>query len=277
MLIKPIVDIRNPRHMLEDEDVEDAKPHPIPIISIDLTIDTIDNMIIIPKTLSILQDQLPDMKPIGSVKIDYPELYQPLTTEESIEKEEEEYDEDVQLYNAIAAQRLKTRYPVTGIPILANGTTISLTIPHFVNTITYNILARALVKKFKPNQTWIVLSPCSMNNNQSINRLVIGQGVEQIYLPPLVESIPILKPPHTITGISAAIISQLNIMNESRVVGLVLNSEGQPGFEKSDNDAIIDACFVIGNILNIDDKEYMTRVSSSVRKFNGYSNSGMYI
>lgn len=117
-----------------------------------------------------------------------------------------------------------------------------------------------------------------MNNNQSINRLIVNAGT--VHRHPLIESIPVLKPPHTITGISAGVISQLNtkLGRLAQVVALVLNSEGQPGFERSDNDAIMDACFVIGKLVDdVDEEAYVKSVSSAVRKFSGFSNSGMYI
>ncbi|EGW33751.1 uncharacterized protein SPAPADRAFT_59115 [Spathaspora passalidarum NRRL Y-27907] len=261
MLIKPINDIRNPRHILDD-DTDDTTPHPIPTVSIDLQTSSIGNIVVIPKTISILQDELSSLTQVGTVKIEYPELVQ-TTSEES----QLDYDEDEQLYSAIRQRELDTKYPTAQIPIysISNGNVV-LTVPHFYNTIAYNVLARQLVKVGNPKQ-WILLSPCSMNNNQTIAILESN---------PLLEVIPVLTPPHTVTGISAAIISQLP--PSAKLIPLVLNSEGQPGFEKSDNDAIIDICVILGEVLQIEDKEdYLKRVSSKVRKFNGYSNLGMYI
>ncbi|RLV90573.1 hypothetical protein JA1_004499 [Spathaspora sp. JA1] len=247
MLIKPINDIRNPRHILDD-DSDETTPHPIPTISIDIGINTIENIVVIPKTISILQEELLDEK-AGSIKVDYPELSLQLSEEQA-----QSYDEDEQLYSAIRQREINTKYPTIEIPIYSvDKRNLVLTVPHFPNTITYNILARQLVKVFNPLVTgsWIVLAPCSMNNNQTI-------AIMESHTDPLLDLVPILTPPHTITGISAAIISQLP--PNSKLISLVLNSEGQPGFEKSDNDAIVDICVILGSVLELDNKEeYLKR------------------
>lgn len=273
MLIKPITETRNPRHTLEDED--ENQPNFKPTITIKLTKQpkvSPKTIIVLPSTISILQDQL-KFESIGLINIDYPELY------ESIDKSNElEYDEDEQLYVALKNQNLKNKYPKLDIPIVGNedNSILSITIPHFFNSITYNLLAREIIKVFKDTHYWIILAPCGLNNNQSINKLYSGEhykGKE------LLDQVPDLKPPHAITGIAGSMVSQLNLNSENKVTCLVLNSEGQPGFEKSDNDSIVDTSYLLVNLIDIhDQQEYLNAISNKVRKFNGaFSNLGMYI
>lgn len=258
---------------MEDED--ENQPNFKPTISIKLTKQPSippKTIVVLPSTISILQDQL-KFEPIGVINIDYPELY------DTIDKTNElEYDEDEQLYVALKNQNLKNKYPKLDIPIVANSdnSVLSTTIPHFFNSIAYNLLAREVIKVFNDINEWIILAPCGLNNNQSINKLQSGEvskGKE------LLDQVPDLKPPHAITGIAGSMVSQLNLNSKNQITCLVLNSEGQPGFEKSDNDSIVDTSYLLVNLFTVhDQQEYLDAISNKVRKFNGaFSNLGMYI
>ena len=93
----------------------------------------------------------------------------------------------------------------------------------------------------------------------------------------MLSQVPVLRPPHSITGITAAVVSQLNLIGATNVITLVLNSEGHLGYEKSDNDSIVHTAYVLGDIIPIDKEQYVKNLSARVRKFNGYSNLGIYI
>ncbi|KAI5970942.1 hypothetical protein CANMA_000102 [Candida margitis] len=271
MLIKPITETRTPRHTLDDEDTN-AKPNPIPEIKISLNDASLiyDYVLIVPHTISLIQDQLPKQENIGQILIDYPDLIKDLTKEV-----QEEYDEDEQLYAALENEALKNKFKTEELAIYLSSGVLSIVVPHFTNTIAYNVLARQLIRRLKPSKEWILLAPSTLNNNQSINQLPLVDTASSSAS--ILSQVPVLRPPHSITGIAAATLSQLNFIGVTNVVTLVLNSEGHLGFEKSDNDAIVDTAFVLSDIITIDKEEYIKNVSSKVRKFNGYSNLGIYI
>ncbi|CAK9437584.1 uncharacterized protein LODBEIA_P19620 [Lodderomyces beijingensis] len=270
MLIKPATEIRNPRHTLDDDDLnDDSQPNPIPQVQTTLDPSTAyDSVLIVPNTISLIQSQLPSAKTVGRVVIDYPELY-------NVETEQlAEYDEDEQLYAAMKQEHLKTEFPKLEIPIMASNRILCIAMPHFKNIITYNILARDLVKSVSIDKEWVLLSPSNLNNGQTVNKLESSFSTSSN---PVLAKVPSLQPPHTITGASAAILSQLNLAQAPHVTTLVLDSEGQLGYEKSDNDAIVDTAYILASVLPIDQQAYVESISSKVRKFNGYSNLGMYI
>lgn len=250
----------------------------IPTITIDFDSTTkLDYLVVVPGTISIISDLLPGKK-VGTVKIHY--------AKEQTSEEDDDYHEDEQLYAAVRQREFDSKFPNEELTIFAHTNFWTIVVPHFTNIITTNLLAKKLAE-ICPS-TWITLAPCSINNNQSLNKMSSEKlnieapkldtldSKSNTSLANILLAVPTLKPPHFITGIAASITSQ----NVSKcMLTLVLNSEGQPGFEKSDNDAIIDAAYVLGEIL-LDGplrELYLKKVSLSVRKFNGYSNSGMYI
>lgn len=223
-------------------------------------------VVICPHNLRVLTQPL-DGETIGTIEVKYPEISKELETEE------EEYDEDEQLYSAINKSSLQKKYPQESIPIiLYNSNVVLLTFPNFTNIITFNLISQKLVASIKP-EYWLTLAPSNLNNNQTINKLYVDNELNNS----LLVEIPNLKPPHMVTGISAAIISQLNYNNYSNFGMVVLNSEGQPGFEKSDSDAIVDSGYILAKLFVKQDQEYLQTVSKHIRKFNPYSNSGMYL
>lgn len=267
---------------MDDEEYEDSQQTPIPSIKIELN----DNesiyeyAVITPKNIGVIVDSLPDTKQIGKIIIEYLELNDNKVENDNESDNSDDYDEDEQLYSAVTSKSSLAKYPNTEIPILANKKlkVIGIIIPHLSNIIINNILARTLVENLKVSKSWITLSPCSLNNNQSINRIQF-EGNDSNLINDNISLIPTLKPPHFITGFTAALISELNLLSKGRLLSLVLNSEGQPGFEKIDNDSLVDTTFILSEVIlssGLRD-EYLKKVSLSVRKFNSYSNSGMYI
>ncbi|KAI3406942.1 hypothetical protein KGF56_000235 [Candida oxycetoniae] len=273
MLIKPITEVRNPRHTLDDDDLSNAQPCPFPEIRVvlDASSNDYDYIFVVPHTMKILQTELTkNHVVVGNIIVDYHQLYS------SVEKESATtYDEDEQLYEAMKHESLKSRFPPKlELPIYLTKGVLSIVVPHFENVIIYNLLARQVVKHLDLNKEWILLAPSNLNNNQTINKL-------QLYADnanPVINNVPLLRPPHVITGFCAALLSQLNIVEAPLATALVLDSEGPLGFEKSDNDAIVDTATVLSSLFNIKNgEEYVKNVSLKVRKLNGYSNLGMYI
>lgn len=246
---------------MDDEDSSDT-PDLIPDVSVEYN-GSADSIIIAPKTLKVLTENIEGAQKKGSITVKYPEIKQIVS-----EKFSNEYDEDEQLYAAIMEKSLNDKFTGLDIPIYEYLNYLIVTIPHISNSVALNVLGDQISSKLSI-KNWIVLSPSQLNNNETLNKITKGKVNE------LVEQIPQMKPPHFITGISASVISSL-VPKDVSLIGLILNAEGQSGFEKLDNESLIDASYVISHLLRLDSK-YLKSVSLSVRKFNGYSNSGMYI
>lgn len=258
------------RHLLNDED-EDIQHPLIPDIQVNLGPDEeINRIVIVPETIALLVSRAPHTT-IGNLTVTYPQNdFQVDYTSTG-----NDFDEDEQLYTAVDTQAFLRKYPSTVIPIYrVDGTqTVAIIIPHFVNTIAERLVAKKLVLLLGSKSQALTLSPCQINNYLTISRLDMS--------PQLFQEVPILQPPHVVTGISAAFVSEFTKVyhNIARLGALVLNSEGQPGFEKIDADAIIDAAeqsanFIVG-AKNKD--EYLKSLSQTVRKVNSAVTSGMYL
>lgn len=267
MLIKPWTEVQAPRHLLEDEGGDD-QPDLLPQVSIQYS-GTASSILVSPHTTRIIVEAIPETVPCGNVTVRYPEIGKIIATTFN----PDEYDEDEQLYSAITEKSLKDRFTEYDIPLVQYGKTVAVTVPHFTNSIAANVVAAQLVDFFgdKVDQ-WITLSPCPLNNNETVNKFLLGTATGT----GTIDSVPNIKPPHFITGISGAVNSNLSV-KKANLISLVLNAEGQPGFEKLDNDSIIDTSHLVAELLDIKQSQYLKTVSLSARKFNGYSNSGMYI
>ncbi|EGV61526.1 hypothetical protein PSN45_000203 [Yamadazyma tenuis] len=265
MLIKPWTDTQTPRHFLEDE-ADNETPNLIPHLSIEYAGTSATTLIICPQTVKVITETIGGTK-CGEIFIKYPEI--PKIVSDSVE---DEYDEDEQLYSAIMEKSLKDKFTEFTIPILVHQNSLTVVVPHQTNAVAINALSDKLVEFFSSKITnWITLAPCQLNNNQTLNKFSIGSESE------LVNSIPTVQPPHFITGIGASVTSTLALTEGVRLVSLILNAEGQPGYEKIDPDSIIDASHVVAELIGLERDAFIKRVSLSVRKFNSYSTSGMYI
>jgi proteasome chaperone 1 len=255
--------------MLDDED-DHSDEAILPTIELNGTVpETVQYVVVCPHNLKVLTSNLGG-ESIGSIEIFYPEIN---AVQEPDDTVEEDYDEDEQLYNAMFKSSLAKKFPSTSIPVvLLDSKSIVLTIPYFSNAITYNVLAKFIISSIKCHN-WLTLAPATLNNDQTLNKLYVDNELNNINL----RNVPNLTPPHFVTGISAAVVSQLNLTNHPNYAMIVLQSEGQPGFEKSDSDAIVDAAYTLSSLLLHNSHDYVAAVSLVVRKFNPYSNSGMYL
>lgn len=271
MLIKPWTEVLQPRHVFEDED-DNASTNLIPEVSVDLNqsdSSNIDQIIICPATIKIILEKVANKETVGTVNVKYPQIGQ--VVNEHMENNDE-YDEDEQLYTAIMEKSLKGRFTDLLLPIWKYEKSLMIVVPHITNLIATNILGEALVDYFYDKaKSWITFSPCLLNNNETLNKLSLKNQESKL------DYIPNVKPPHFITGISASINSLLSTKQEAELISLILNAEGQPGYERLDNDSLIDASHVFSKIfLKENTNKYLEDVSLSVRS-TSYSNSGMYI
>ncbi|CAI5756264.1 unnamed protein product [Candida verbasci] len=262
MLFKPTIDENKiPRHTLQDE-MDNVKPNPIPKIEIDVELDNIKNILILPSTLQIMGDTMGKFE-VGEIRVIYDNL------KLGVDDEDGEYDEDEQLYKSLKNENFKNKYKDETIPIYNYKANLIIIISRFDNIITYNAIAKQLVSVLKKLiYNWFILAPCSLNNNQSINKLIINKEYVQTI------EIPLLKPPHVVTGIGGALLSELsdNAQNLT-ITGLILNSEGKPGYEKIDTDSIMDSAKVLNDILKLS-PSFQHDLSIKIRRFNTSAHGG---
>lgn len=226
--------------------------------------------VIVPQTIAVFVQQAPKSI-IGNISVQYPQI----ASEQDTSPNEEDYDDDEQLYTAVDTQALLRKYPSNNIPIyLIEGTnTVAIVVPHFTNIITEKLIAKKITLIGDIKTQWLTLSPCQINNSLSICRLDLSSE--------LFQDVPLLEPPHFVTGITAAVLAELSRRRPggAGVGALVLNSEGQPGFEKIDADSLMDAAEQGASILvgEKNSREYLKSLSLSIRKVNSVVTPGMYI
>lgn len=255
---------------MNDEDECLQKPL-VPDVQLTLGLDfKPKQLLVVPSTISpIVQEASKTVVGNISIRYSYSEH------DQNHETTEEEFDEDEQLYSAVNTQAILRNYPSATIPVylIEDSHTVAIIVPHFANTMTEKLVAAKIVSLADRDAQWLVLAPCQINNNLSICRLDLS--------PQWYSNVPLLQPPHFVTGFSASIISAIfkSGYDLSKVSVLVLNSEGQPGFEKIDADALMEAAengakFIVGN----EKKDgFLKELSVSVRKINSSATSGMYI
>ncbi|KAJ8141486.1 hypothetical protein OY671_005344 [Metschnikowia pulcherrima] len=268
MLIKQWSESQAARHVLDNEDEFQKEPL-VPQVTVSLDKETLfEHVLIIPNSIAIITQTLAKSE-VGQITVRYPQL-EPADTEE-------EFDDEEQLYSAAAIEASRRKFPDTDSPLYAvsgadNAQILIAVVPHFTNPIAEKKVASEITKIVPSAKTWLALAPCQLNNGASISKLDLS--------PILFPNVPLLKPPHFITGISAAIISALAKKGDlENAAALALNSEGHPGFEKVDADAIMDAAYeIFQELLDHEDAEQvLKKLSGTVRKINSSSTSGMYL
>lgn len=259
--------MQTPRHTLQDED-ENTEPPLIPQVKSNFTIPKpVEEVFVLPKSVAVILECVAK-ETVGSVTVTYPQL--------ELERESpEEFDEDEQLYTAVNKEALQRKYQSADIPVYQfgkNGSILGVVVPHFVNSIAEKLVAKEIALWATGSAMWFAVAPCQLNNGHSLCKLDLNKDV--------FPAVPQLQPPHFITGIGAAVISALakddKLANAS---ALVLNAEGQPGFEKVDADSIMDAAEALGRYLvgKATKDGYLKKLSQTVRKINSTATSGMYV
>lgn len=263
--IKQWSDAQNPRHALDDEDIETPL---VPEISVKIheLLETSPRLIIIvPLLMKVILDTVKNKQIAGKIEVSYPQL----ATET---EQKEEYDEDEQLYSALSNEATARKYQLPSIQIYnlsAEEPVFGIVVPHLTNPIAEKVLAQELARIGGKNTQWKLLAPCVLNNGTSLCRLDVGSELGEV---------PKLEPPHFVTGISAAVVSELAHQQQLHNVSvLVLNAEGHPGFEKVDADSIMDAAELVASTFTPDKTSYIKTLSQNVRRINSAATSGMYI
>lgn len=234
----------------------------------------IDYFFVSPHTTKVVIDALSThAAAVGTIAL----LHGTAATTTTVDDKESDYDEDEQLYRSILKP---AAHQDTAIPIYysVQRSAAYCIVPQFSNVITYNIVARQLVNHFdgKVHKSWVTVAPCSLNNGHTLARLNSANPEA----PSAFDLVPYLQPPHFITGVAASVNSVVNLVDGASLVCLVLNSDGQPGYEKLSTDAMIDAASVLAEFVTTDPQQkdqVVQFVSKAVRKFNNYSSSGMYL
>lgn len=224
-----------------------------------------DLIVILPLLMKVILDTVKNKKIAGEIEVSYPQL----ATET---EQKEEYDEDEQLYSALSSEATARKYLLPSIQIYslsAEGPVLGIVVPHLTNPIAEKKLAQEITQIGGKNTQWKLLAPCVLNNGTSLCRLDVGSEYSEV---------PKLEPPHFVTGISAAVVSELAHQQRfANVSVLVLNAEGHPGFEKVDADSIMDAAELVASTFTPDRAGYIKSLSQNVRRINSAATSGMYI
>lgn len=259
------------------EDDDETAPI-IPTVSIQLDkadVIDIDYFFVSPHTTKIVIEALStDAAVVGTITVLHGAA---ATTTTTVDDEESDYDEDEQLYRSILKS---AAHQEISIPIYYSAQRLAAycIVSHFSNAVTYNLVARQLVSHFNANvhKSWVTVSTSSFNNGHTLARLNSANPKA----PSAFDLVPYLQPPHFITGVAASVNSVVNLIDGASLACLILNSDGQPGYEKLSTDAIVDAASVLAEFVTTDPhqkNQVVQFVSKAVRKFNSYSNSGMYL
>lgn len=196
--------------------------------------------LLVPSSASILAKKAPGNR-IGTISLKY-SIPAPASNQD--------YDEDEQLYAAMAVSRDK--YAPVSIPVMGRPDQwVAVVVPALENAIAYNVLATALVE-YVPAATWVTVAPCS----------IYGHTVAKLETGPhqYAAAVPNLCPPHFVTGIAAAVNKRAK-----DALCLVVSAEGQTGYERVDADALADVSRVLGDCMHFG-AEYHTTVAKAVRK-----------
>ena len=235
---KPWNELPAPRHFLDDE--SDETPL-IPEVFVDFDGEHVAHALLVPAAVSILAQKAPGST-VGKISIKY---------HASVPNAPEDYDEDEQLYAAMSHSHNQDKYKSIEIPIIGGESWVSVTVPPSENPIAYNVLARAIVEHI-PAKSCITIAPGSFYGH-TIAKLESQKHASA-------SEVPELQPPHFVTGIAAAV-----NRCTSDVLCLVVNAEGQSGYERVDADALADVSYVIGSAMNFG-AEYSKNVAKAVRR-----------
>lgn len=263
--------------MIDDEDEVAVKP-PRPSVSFSIT-KPFSHVLVVPSTMAIITSVF-DKSPCGAIDVFYE--YHSL-------EEPDVYDDDEQLYLTHGSGRVLPSESAKVYEILPG--TIAIEVPHFSQPIVDKLVAMELAG-LVAGKNVTVLAPGTLGFGQALGRLDLGGS--------RFTEVPLVLPPTFITGISAALVATLGagaslLTSEGtggaegagssagaegegqsqNVAALVLQSEGQPGYEKVDADAIVEAGKAVFQSWNQPGK--VAALSSAVRKLNSSSTSGMYL
>lgn len=231
-----------------------------------LTENHTQTLLVAPILLKVLLTALPlPQTVVGTVTVLYPEIAPPAS-------KGEEYSIHEQLYQP-APESSPSRTTTFDLHS-AGDSYVYMLVPYFEDAVVYHLIAEELAASWHPARV-VAMAPAYMNNNQSLGKLVSSK----VFASPLLDEVAALTPPLCFTGPAAAVTAAFS---NTPTLALVLNAEGNSGFEKISPDTMIDACLVVASVMGLDalaSTAYMRTVSTAVRKsFGGVSSSsGMYL
>ncbi|CCE78913.1 Piso0_000948 [Millerozyma farinosa CBS 7064] len=271
MLFKPWNEQPSPRHIIQGDSSAGLDAIPSVDINLDQTLTKVEYFVISPHNTKSLVEALPKGQKIGAIKISFPKSIVEDVTEDT-------FDEDEQLYTAIEEKIKANSYGTYEIDIWKNTDSItSVAVPRFKEAIVNNFLARKLVEKFSDLvQSWVILSLCEIKYGDILNRLDINDTSEKVKV---YSSVPSLKPPHFISGISASLHAQLKKNPGTSLFSIVVRSEGNLGYERINVESLLEGGYVLSEIFgkDFDNKSYIGNVTNSSKALHQGYGSSMYI
>lgn len=224
-----------------------------------------------PHNTKLLVKALPKGQKVGTIKISFPKSIVEDAAEDT-------FDEDEQLYTAIEEKIKANSYGSYEMEIWKNtDSIISVAVPRFKEAIVNNILARKFVEKFNDLvQSWVILSLCEIKYGDILNRLDINDINEKAKV---YSSVPSLKPPHFISGISASLHAQLKKNPDTLLFSIVVRSEGNLGYERINVESLLEAGYVLAEIFgkDFDNRSYIENVTIGSKALRQGYGSLMYI
>lgn len=237
-------------------------------------------LIVAPYNLGfLLNENLPNFTNIATVNISINNANNKEETEDKQGTKENQYLEDEELYSA---HDLKTNFQAIEFSICSFKSASSrsfncVTMPNLstFHPILYNKLSQYLICECLMPDQLIVLTPCALNYGQCVCKLIsskMGGIYESI-------DVPFLKPPHFISGITAACFATSST-HSIESLALILDSEGVLNFERIKEDSILLAANILVNqFFNLNADESAKYIKEITKKASvcDYVNSGMYI
>ena len=227
-------------------------------------------LIVVPQQLSVVVDSVEEKDPIGSLHFEYRPNAGDEASESPASLNEAEYDEDEQLYAAMKQEQTK-RVQLTVYACGPEKSVLVVVAPHVEDVLAQKSLADTLGQLAQKCGRCIVLAPCSLGWGQLICRLDLPGDFFATVDP--------IRPPHYVSGLAAALVSELTQNSKADLGLLALNAEGHVGYEKVDADSIMAAAenfasYLVGKSLKA---SYIERLSRNVRRIASSVTSGMYL
>lgn len=226
----------------------------------------------VPQSLAVIIECIEQKNPVGEYAFEYRSNAGNSESErsENEENQESDFDEDEQLYAALPTASQKA---FTG-PVYALGqheSVYAVVVPHVGDVLAEKVLAQLIATIVPENGRWLALAPSTLGYCQTLCRLDLGS--EQF------ADVPLLRPPHYVSGFVPAFVSAMVDRGfEKNGDVLALNSEGQIGFEKVDADSVMAAAHQIAGLLVGEQrKNYLEKLSRTVRRITLSATSGMYL
>lgn len=223
-------------------------------------------LIVLSHNLAFLKNCLPGLEKIATIYVTRKEAPKAVSEAEFLQEE--------QLYSAQAKEEAFESYNIELHHL--NGSNL-LVMPNFVGAhpIASAQLSEYLLSQVLLPEHILVVSPCTLNYSTTLCKIV--NIPKELALTKALEKVDYLKPPHFVSGPTAAVMSFATVQ-EMHAVNVVLDSEGAVNFERINEDSILEAGALISELLDLKEgkKEYIEKVKKQISA-NDSMGSGMYI